>query len=91
MEFCLLTEIFTISKAFLFYFQRVRLFDAYAMSAMCKAGFEILDVFPLTASYMPGTMDIVHYRNEVFNQAEIELEKFVKEGSEYKNTIVCIT
>ena len=60
------------------------------MSAMCKAGFEVLDVFPLTASYMPGTIDIVHYKNDVFNTAEIELEKYVKRGSEYEGTAVCI-
>jgi hypothetical protein len=70
--------------------QRVRLFDAYAMSAMCKAGLEVLDVFPLTASYMPGTIDIVHYTDDVFNTTEIELEKYVKRGSEYQSTAVCI-
>ena len=70
--------------------QRVRLFDAYAMSAMCRAGFEVLDVFPLTSSYMPGTLDVVHYENYVFQMAEIELEKYVKTGSGYKSTAVCI-
>ena len=61
------------------------------MSAMCNAGFEVLDVFPLTASYIPGTLDVVHYKNEVFNTAEIELEKYVEAGSEYESTAVCIT
>ena len=60
------------------------------MSAMCKAGIEVLDVFPLTASYMPGTMDIVHYADKVFKTAETELEKYVRTGSEYENTAVCI-
>ena len=69
----------------------MRLFDAYAMSAMCKAGFEVLDVFPLTASYMPGTLDIVHYTNEVFNEAENELEEYVEAGNNYKGASVCIT
>ena len=60
------------------------------MSAMCKAGFEVLDVFPSTASYMPGPYDVVHYKNKVFSEAENELEAYVT-GSNYKSTSVCIT
>ena len=61
------------------------------MSAMCKAGFEVLDVFPLTASYMPGPYDVVHYTNEVFNEAENELEEYIKAGNNYKSASVCFT
>ena len=69
----------------------MRLFDAYAMSAMCKAGFKVLDVFPLTASYEPGTFDASHYVDEVFSAAEFELEKYARNAHEYKSTAVCIT
>ena len=69
----------------------MRLFDAYAMSAMCKTGFEVLDVFPLTASYEPGTMDSTHFHPSVFNAAIVELEKYVRMGEECKSTEVCTT
>ena len=38
-----------------FFFQRVQLYNAYATRAMCKAGFEVLDVYPLSASFPNGT------------------------------------
>lgn len=57
---------------------------------MCNAGFEVLDVLPLTASYMSGTEDVVHYKDEVFSAAETELENYVKAGSKYESTTVCI-
>lgn len=51
------------------------MFNAYATSLMCKEGFEVLDVHPLTASYPKGTggprveyfkeHDIVHYEAHV--------------------------
>ena len=43
---------------------------------MCKAGFEILDVFPMSASYPEGTdgrydkYDAVHFKETVFKPAE---------------------
>lgn len=43
---------------------------------MCKAGFEILDVFPMSYSYPGGTderfdkHDAVHFKNTVFKPAE---------------------
>ena len=52
--------------------QRVVLFNAYAMQAMCKAGVEVLDVFPISDSYPAGTglpnkpYDAVHYKGHVF-------------------------
>ncbi|KAK3749465.1 hypothetical protein QZH41_013431, partial [Actinostola sp. cb2023] len=54
--------------------QRVDLFNAYAMAAMCRAGFLILDVYPLTSSYPGGTVDGVHYNSSVFFTAEDILE-----------------
>ena len=43
---------------------------------MCSAGFEILDVFPMSYSYPGGTderfdkHDAVHFKNTVFKPAE---------------------
>ncbi|KAK2560940.1 hypothetical protein P5673_016057 [Acropora cervicornis] len=56
--------------------QRVALFSAYAMSAMCQAGFDVIDVYPMTDSYPSGTDDVVHYPNHVFNSVETLLEKY---------------
>ena len=50
---------------------------------MCKAGIEVLDVYPLSASFPNGTdnsvdpFDSVHYKDSVFKPAEdILLEYF---------------
>lgn len=56
--------------------QRVALFSAYSMSAMCEAGFDVIDVYPMTDSYPGGTEDVVHYPNHVFNAVEKLLEKY---------------
>lgn len=58
--------------------QRVDLFNAYAMTAMCRAGFLVLDVYPLTSSYPSGTLDGVHYNNTVFASAEDILENYFR-------------
>ena len=52
------------------------LFNTYATSAMCKAGFDVIDVFPLTDSYPHGTQDVVHYIPSVFSMMEEMLEKY---------------
>ena len=47
---------------------------------MCDAGFDVLDVYPLTASYPYGTgssarpKDAVHYEHFVFESVERLLE-----------------
>jgi len=46
------------------------------MSAMCQAGFDVIDVYPLTESYPKGTIDVVHYPNDVFRAVETLLEKY---------------
>ena len=81
---------FTVMLLFLSAIQRIRLYDAYAMSAMCQAGFAVLDVFPMSASYEPGTYDILHYTNNVFYTAEDELERHARSAQEYKTTAVCM-
>lgn len=60
----------------MFVFQRVDLFNAYAMAAMCRAGFLVLDVYPLTSSYPRGPVDGVHYNKTVFASAEDILEEY---------------
>ncbi|XP_067031882.1 uncharacterized protein [Acropora muricata] len=53
-------------------YQRVLLFNAYAMHAMCRAGIDVLDVFPISDAYPGGTglprkpYDAVHYKGHVF-------------------------
>jgi len=76
------TIVVSLSKSFRF-FQRVQLYNAYATWAMCKASIEVLDVYPLTASFPNGTdnsvdpYDMVHYKDLVFKPAEeILLEYF---------------
>ena len=61
-----------------FLIQRVLLFSAYAMSAMCQAGFDVIDVYPMTDSYPGGTLDldVVHYPNKVFVTMETLLEEY---------------
>ena len=43
---------------------------------MCQAGFDVIDVYPMTDSYPSGTDDVVHYPNHVFNSVETLLEKY---------------
>ena len=68
-------------------FQRVAMFNAYATSFICRKGFEILDVHPLTASYPDGTggpkmeyfkeHDIVHYKTNVARPFEDVLAEYL--------------
>ena len=45
-------------------FQRVRLYNAFATSLMCRAGLEVLDVYSFTRSYPGGTggPEVAHYK-----------------------------
>ncbi|KAK2567380.1 Gelation factor [Acropora cervicornis] len=66
--------------------QRILLYNAFATTRMCEAGFHVLDVYPISDSYPPGTgthgahglvgNDIVHYSNLAFNPVEELFEKF---------------
>ncbi|XP_020614384.1 uncharacterized protein LOC110052584 [Orbicella faveolata] len=56
--------------------QRVALFNAYSVSAMCKAGFEVIDVYSLTDSYPPRCVDHVHYKPKAFHMVETMLEQY---------------
>ena len=46
------------------------------MSAMCKAGFDVIDVYSLSDSYPHRCIDHVHYTNKVFNMVETMLEQY---------------
>ena len=46
------------------------------MSLMCEAGFEVLDVYHLSASYPRGTRDVAHYNGKVFYPVEKLLEQY---------------
>ena len=43
---------------------------------MCKAGFDVIDVYSLTDSYPKRCMDHVHYKNIVFYMMVTMLEKY---------------
>ena len=70
--------LYEVNKLFLCVscFQRVALFSAYSMSAMCEAGFDVIDVYPLSDSYPPRCRDHVHYDNKVFDMMETMLEQY---------------
>ena len=42
---------------------------------MCNAGFEVVDVHPMTAANPEGLTDAVHYKEIVFESMESMLEK----------------
>ncbi|XP_048586274.1 uncharacterized protein LOC116618598 isoform X1 [Nematostella vectensis] len=53
--------------------QRIQLFNAYAMKKMCKAGYAVIDVYPISHAYPEGTNDGVHYNAHAFYPAESAL------------------
>ena len=62
-------------------FPRIILYNAYATSAMCRAGIDVIDVYPLTHSFPPGTVskkDPVHYERRVFESVEALIYKKFK-------------
>ena len=65
--------------------QRLELFHKYAVSAMCNAGIPVLDVYPMTASYPNGTLDHVHYSDNVQRAAEDQLIRFIIDEMEKRN------
>jgi len=55
---------------------RIQLYNAFANSAMCKNNISVLDVYPISDSYPPGTMDGIHYEGFVFNSVIELLERY---------------
>ena len=67
------------------------------MSAMCKAGFDVIDVYSLSDSYPKRCADYVHYNNAVFYMMETMLEKYkvhynkkVDENEKHDKIKLCI-
>ena len=57
-------------------FPRIILYNAYAMSAMCKAGINVVDVYPMTDSFPPGTIsmrDPVHFERKAMESVEFSI------------------
>ena len=65
-------------------FQRVQLFNAYAMSAMCNVGIPILDVFPMTASTWKQPTDGIHYESSVIKPVDNVLLNYFKDDEKEK-------
>ncbi|XP_015747639.1 PREDICTED: uncharacterized protein LOC107327414 [Acropora digitifera] len=62
--------------------QRVALFSAFATSAMCNAGFDVVDVYPISDASPDGALDHVHYNPHVFWDLETLLEKYKTQNNE---------
>ena len=71
-----------IHKYLVLIFQRVALFSAFATSAMCNAGFDVVDVYPLSDAYPDGAYDYAHYKPRVFWDLETLLEKYKTQNNE---------
>ncbi|XP_068730190.1 uncharacterized protein [Montipora capricornis] len=66
---------------------RVKLYNSYATSLMCKASLEVLDVYPFTRSYPEGTggpevayykdHDIVHFKFHVMKALDRFIEDYL--------------
>ena len=66
-------------------FPRILLYNAYAMSAMCKAGVDIIDVYQISDSFPNGTLartDPVHYERQVFKSVEEVIHRMFKSANE---------
>ncbi|XP_015759130.1 PREDICTED: uncharacterized protein LOC107338414 [Acropora digitifera] len=61
---------------------RVALFSAFATSAMCNAGFDVVDVYPLSDASPDGAYDYAHYKPRVFWDLETLLEKYKTQNNE---------
>ncbi|KAK3720927.1 hypothetical protein QZH41_014534, partial [Actinostola sp. cb2023] len=68
--------------------QRNQLFHTYSMSAMCVAGIQVLDVYPISAAFNEGTLDYVHYNDSVFYPAEKALERFIISSRKQRQSAV---
>lgn len=62
--------------------KRIALFSAFATSAMCEAGFDVVDVYPISDAYPNGTYDHVHYNPRVFWDLGTLLEKYKTQNNE---------
>ena len=65
--------------------QRIALFSAFATSAMCNAGFDVIDVYPVSDAYPNGTLDHAHYEPRAFWDMQTLLEKYKTQNNEKLN------
>ena len=66
----------------------MRLYNTFATSLMCRAGLEVLDVYPFTRSYPGGTggpevafykeRDIVHFKFYVMKPIDLFMEDYFR-------------
>ena len=49
---------------------------------MCEAGFDVVDVFPISDSTPDGELDHVHYEPRVFGPLETLLEKYKAQNND---------
>ena len=55
--------------------QRTELFSTYAAWAMCRAGFDVVDMLHFSHSYPKGTRDLSHYNDRAFEPLMRLIEK----------------
>ncbi|KAK2561054.1 hypothetical protein P5673_016187 [Acropora cervicornis] len=64
---------------------RIALFSAFATSAMCDAGFDVIDVYPVSDAYPNGTLDHAHYEPRAFWDMQTLLEKYKTQNNQKLN------
>lgn len=84
---CQLTWQCTKVLLLLFKFQRIQLYNAFANSAMCENNISMLDVYPISDSYPPGTIDGIHYKDSVFDTVIDLLERYFSSSPGCKWTL----
>ena len=75
-------DISLIDKYIVLISQRVALFSAFATSAMCNAGFDVIDIYPVSDGYPNGAVDHVHYEPRAFWALHTLLEKYKTQNNE---------
>jgi len=68
---------FKVHKRFQTY-TRAMLFNAYSMATMCKAGVDVIDVFPMTSSYPHKPSDGIHFDMKLFMPVREALHRYFR-------------
>ncbi len=71
------------------FFQRALLFEAYALSEMCKSGIDVLDCYPMSMA-TPLATDRVHFKPEIFFKAMDALTWYSLTGIHPRTTKMCL-
>ncbi len=64
---------------FHFILQRIQLFNAFAASSFCNAGYPVLDVYPMTSSTSYQPEDGIHYDSWITKPIEKVLINYFKD------------